>query len=75
MSGPAVCERQGDATLGVKTARGDFERALVADIQRAVERIGCPCWACARREGAAAAAADGMHRLMAVEDVRRFLDK
>jgi hypothetical protein len=63
VSGPAVCERQGDATLGVRTARGDFERALVADLLRLVQAVGVD-----------ELQADGFHRLMAVEDVRRFLD-
>jgi len=60
----AVCDRQGDATLGVRTARGDFERALVGDLLRLVQATGVH----------ELSVPGGLHRLMAVEDVARFLE-
>lgn len=61
----------GGVGLGVRTARGDFERALVSEVVRAVERLGCSCWACARGERSGGA----LHRLMSVEDAHAMVSR
>ena len=55
--------REGAARLGVRTIEGDFERALVADVLKALRAVGVDELQAPR----------GLHRLVAVEDVGRLV--
>jgi hypothetical protein len=62
----------GAAHLGVRTARGDFERGLVGELLARVSRMGCSCWACQQSERARAV--HPIVRLMTVEAARAVTD-
>ncbi len=51
---------RGEATLGVRTMRGDFERALVAEVLKHLQVAGVH----------EMAAPQGLHRIRTVEDAR-----
>ena len=53
----------GEGTLGVRTMLGDLERTLVAEVLRRLAVVGMD----------ELQAPDGLLRLIAVEDVKRFL--